>query len=157
MCVNCYAICDFFLFFSPSHVLFTVIYSSFQEAKTLHAPAVFKISHTARLNEDKKEFFFSLLYYAVGDNKMNLVSTSSPNMLGSWFWNVKESRVLMFSTVSYDRSPCYSLTMVKKVVFVASVAHVSHVPYDVSCRISCNVFTTYPPNRWEWNSSKILL
>lgn len=80
--VNCYAICAFF---SPFHVLSTAIYSSFQEAKTLHAPAVFKISYTARLNEDKKEFFFfSRLYYTVGDNKLSLVSDSSPSMLGSW-------------------------------------------------------------------------
>lgn len=41
----------------------------------------------------------------------------------------------MFSTVSYDRSACYRLTMVKQVILVASVPHVSHVPYDVSCRI----------------------
>lgn len=52
-------------FFPPSHVLFTVIYSSFPEAKTLHAPAVLKISHTARLNEDKKEFFFTSVLYCI--------------------------------------------------------------------------------------------
>lgn len=50
------------IFFSLSRVLFTVMYSSFQEAKTLPAPAVFKINHNTRLNEDKEIFFTSVLY-----------------------------------------------------------------------------------------------
>lgn len=153
MFINCYAIHDFFCF---SRFIYSNI-QQFSGSQNIACSCSVQNKSYCKAEWRQKRIFFPLFSYTVGDNKMNLISASSPNMLGRWFWNVKESRVLMFSTVSYDRSACYRLTMVKQVILVASVPHVSHVPYDVSCRISCNVCTTYPPKRSEWNSSNILL